>query len=150
MTENKKYPTIGVGGIVFKDDKVLLIQRGTPPKVGSWSIPGGRQEWGETIEQTLVREVKEETGITMSVGGFIDVINYHIDQHPNHVPEGFHYTLLDYWGEWIEGNLIAEKGEIMDVRWVSLDDLGDYKLWSETIRIINKAFEMRKRKSNDR
>lgn len=150
MTDDKKHPTIGVGGIVFKGDKLLLIQRGTPPKVGSWSIPGGRQEWGETTEETLVREVKEETGITMSVGGFIDVIDYHIDQHPNHVPDGFHYTLLDYWGEWVAGDLVAEQGEIMDVRWVSLDDLSDYNLWSETIRIISEAVDMRDAKFNGR
>ena len=142
-SDTPKYPTIGVGGIVFKGDKVLLIQRGTPPRAGQWSIPGGKQEWGETVSEALVREVHEETGVTMTVGGFVDVIDYLTPADPTQKQEGFHYTLLDYWGQWVSGDLVPNEGEILDVRWVALDDLGRYKLWSETTRVIIEAFEMR-------
>lgn len=142
-TETPKHPTIGVGGIVFKNDRVLLIQRGTPPRAGQWSIPGGKQEWGETVKEALMREVKEETGITMAVEDFVDVIDYLTPAHPDLRQEDFHYTLLDYWGEWLSGELTPNEGEIMDARWVSLDDLGDFNLWSETSRVIIEAFDMR-------
>lgn len=56
------------GGLVFDDDgRLLLIRRGTPPARGSWSVPGGRLEPGETAEQACVREVAEETGLDVVV-----------------------------------------------------------------------------------
>jgi len=58
------YPFVGVGVVVWKADKFLLIQRGKQPRLGQWSIPGGRQELGETVQETAIREVLEETGLT--------------------------------------------------------------------------------------
>lgn len=56
------------GGLVFDAyGRLLLIRRGTPPSQGSWSVPGGRVEGGETVEQACVREVAEETGIEVLV-----------------------------------------------------------------------------------
>src|SRR3546814_14101329 len=56
-------PLIGVGVVVFKGDRVLLIRRGKPPREGQWSLPGGRQRLGERIAATARREVAEEAGI---------------------------------------------------------------------------------------
>lgn len=53
--------------IPFPDDKILLIKRSTPPFIGYWALPGGRVDPGETVEQTIVREVKEETGLDVAV-----------------------------------------------------------------------------------
>ena len=65
MTDQR--PLIGIGTVVLRPSAggtdVLLVQRGRAPRVGEWSIPGGRQEWGETVRAAAAREVLEETGI---------------------------------------------------------------------------------------
>jgi 8-oxo-dGTP diphosphatase len=53
--------------IPFSSDKILLIKRRTPPFKGYWALPGGRVDPGETVEQTIVREVKEETGLDVTI-----------------------------------------------------------------------------------
>ncbi len=65
-------PFVGVGVVVLRGGEVLLIQRGKPPSVGRWSLPGGAQELGESVHETAIREVREETGVEISVIGLID------------------------------------------------------------------------------
>ena len=68
-------PFVGVGAIVWKDGRVLLVRRGKSPRLGEWSIPGGAQRLGETIDQAVKREVKEETGLTVTIDGLVDVVD---------------------------------------------------------------------------
>ena len=63
-----KHPVPAVGAIILKDDKILLVKRGAEPGIGKWSIPGGSMEFGETMEEAVKREVKEETGLDVEVG----------------------------------------------------------------------------------
>ena len=65
--EYPDYPRVAVGVVVLSPDhsKVLLIKRGKPPEQGRWSLPGGGQELGETLEECARREVLEETGVTI-------------------------------------------------------------------------------------
>ena len=63
MNDYPNRPLIGVGVVVFKDDKVLLIRRGKPPREGTWSLPGGRQRLGERVAEAARREVAEEAGL---------------------------------------------------------------------------------------
>ena len=60
---------MGVSGLIFRGGQVLLVRRGTAPFLGRWSLPGGRVEPGETPEQAVKREVREETGLDVDVGG---------------------------------------------------------------------------------
>lgn len=126
-------PFVAVGAFVWRDDKILLIRRGKAPRKGEWSIPGGAQDLGETLEQTAVREVLEETGIHIRVTGLLDVID-HIDRdEQGHIRH--HYSLIDYMAEAISGD--ARPGDdVTEVVWASPDDLDQYKLWTETERLI--------------
>jgi 8-oxo-dGTP diphosphatase len=135
-----EYPFVGVGVVVWKNQKFLLIQRRKPPRQGQWSIPGGRQELGETVKATAVREVFEETGLTVAVTDFLDVVDS--IQHDEDGKISFHATLVDYAAEWISGD--AEAGsDAMDVAWHGLDELAELGLWSETERIIRQSAELR-------
>lgn len=68
-------PIAGVGVVVLRDEHVLMIRRGREPRIGQWSIPGGKQELGETWQETAVREVREETGVEIDVIGIVDVVD---------------------------------------------------------------------------
>src|SRR5438132_14323256 len=65
-------PIVGVGGVVIENGRALLIRRGSEPLRGQWSIPGGTLELGETLEQGVVRELKEETGLTVRIVQMIE------------------------------------------------------------------------------
>ena len=135
------YPFVGVGVVVWRAGKFLLIQRGKPPRMGDWSIPGGRQELGETLEETAVREVAEETGVDIRVIGLIDVVDSIRRDESGDIE--FHASLIDYAAIWINGEAAASS-DASDVSWYDLADLPGLKLWTETERIILKSAKILK------
>lgn len=138
--EYPDYPMVGVGVVVWKDNAVLLIQRGKPPRAGTWSLPGGRQELGETTREAGVREVREETGLEVDIKDLIDVVDTIHRDDEGHVH--MQYTLVDYWAEWVSGELVAGT-DAADARWVNPADLPAYNLWDETLRIIDLSAKTR-------
>lgn len=81
---------VAASGIVVRDGALLLVQRGTAPGLGKWAVPGGRVEFGETVRETVSREVKEETGLTVEVGEFAGWVERIGD-------EGSHFVILDFY-----------------------------------------------------
>ena len=138
--EYPHYPIAGVGVVVWKDAKVLLIRRGRPPREGDWSLPGGRQKLGETTRQTAIREVREETGIEIMVGQLLDVIDSVIPDGDGRIR--YHYTLADFDAEWQAGEA-RPGGDAAAVIWADPADLARYDLWDETVRIIALSAELR-------
>lgn len=138
--EYPNYPMVGVGAVVWKSDKFLLIKRGKKPFFGKWSIPGGRQELGESTKQAAAREVYEETSLHVKISNLIDVVDSIIKDETEEVR--FHATLVDYTAEWLSGKAKA-KSDAIDIAWHGIDELADLGLWSETTRVIQKSFKMR-------
>jgi mutator protein MutT len=130
-------PQVAVGVVVIANDQVLLIRRGHAPRAGQWSIPGGRQELGETLAQAACREVREETGLDVRLTGLLDVVDG-IFRSPDGAVES-HYTLVDFAAVPVSGELIAGD-DALDACWVSRADLINFDLWSETRRMIDLAF----------
>ncbi|MCU0580538.1 MAG: NUDIX hydrolase [Desulfobacterota bacterium] len=87
-------PLVGVGGIVFQEDKVLLIRRGREPGRGKWSIPGGAVRLGETLEQALIREMREETGLEVEPLALVEVLDRIVPATDGRIR--YHYILVDY------------------------------------------------------
>jgi len=142
MPDARKNPTrpyVGVGAVTFKGDRILLIKRGKPPKKSEWSLPGGAQELGETVQQALIREVKEETGLEVKVTHLIDVVDF-IEHNDSDI--AFHYTLIDYCAEFTGGELKAG-GDALDAKFFSLEEALLLPLWTETKRIIKMAAKAR-------
>lgn len=141
---NRSYPErpfVGVGVVVWRDDQVLLVRRGKPPRQGQWSLPGGMQEIGETVREAARREVMEEANIEIEVIGLVDVVDSIRRDAKNDVE--FHYTLVDLVAEWRAGEP-RPGSDAAALRWVALDDIGGLGLWSETVRIIREAAELRR------
>jgi 8-oxo-dGTP diphosphatase len=104
-------PTVAVGGFVFDPEgRVLLVERGTPPAEGLWSVPGGKLEPGETLVQAVAREVREETGLVVEVGTLACVVE--------RMGDDYHYVILDYLARPIGGKL-APGSDARAARFVS-------------------------------
>ena len=130
-------PIVGVGVVVLrsgqKGPEVLLIRRGKPPRQGEWSIPGGKQEWGETLHDAAHREIWEETGVKIDGLRLIDVVDGLMRTADGVLSR--HLTLVDYRADWVAGDVRAGD-DAVDARWVPVTEIAAYKLWSETTRII--------------
>ncbi len=135
-------PWVGVGVVVWREDRVLLIRRAKSPRKGQWSIPGGMQEIGETAIQAGIREVSEETGIDIVIDGLIDVVDLILSDEDERVRT--HYTLIDYTGHCVQGDASPRPGGDVDAaKWVSHSALEEYGLWAETLRIIDKSRDLK-------
>ncbi len=129
---------IGVGAVVFREQEVLLVKRGKPPMFGLWSIPGGGLEYGETIKDGVIREVREETGCEIEITGLIDVFEAIRPSEP-HVP---HTVMIDYAAEWISGEPVAGD-DAAEAEFVRFDEALKRLSWDETRRAVEMALEMR-------
>jgi 8-oxo-dGTP diphosphatase len=132
MTGLLPAPVPAVGVVCLRGDSVLLIRRGTPPRQGEWSLPGGRIEPGERAVDAALRELGEETGVEAEITGLIDVVD-------GLFPEaGRHYVLIDYAARWVSGEPVAGD-DALEARFVALDEVERLIAWSETRRIIRLA-----------
>jgi 8-oxo-dGTP diphosphatase len=132
MTGPLPTPVPAVGVVCLRGDSVLLIRRGTPPRQGEWSLPGGRIEPGERAVDAALRELREETGVEAEITGLIDVVD-------GLFPEaGRHYVLIDYAARWVSGEPVAGD-DALEARFVALDEVESLIEWSETRRIIRLA-----------
>jgi 8-oxo-dGTP diphosphatase len=125
-------PVPAVGVICFRGDEVLLIRRGKAPRLGQWSIPGGRVEPGERMEATALRELREETGVEAALLGLVDVVDGVWPEH------GRHYVLIDYAARWISGEPHAGD-DAAEADFVPIDEACARVDWDETRRVIRLA-----------
>tara|TARA_A100001011_G_scaffold335148_1_gene363911 strand:+ start:685 stop:1098 length:414 start_codon:yes stop_codon:yes gene_type:complete len=131
--------SIGVGVVIINNSsEVLLIKRGKEPQKGLWSIPGGHLNFGETLKNAAIREIYEETNLIISELEFLDTIDLFEKNRQGELIK--HYVLIDFKTYRFSG--IAKAGSDADAfKWVSKNNINDFIVWEETIRIINKAFE---------
>ena len=129
-------PIVGIGIVVIRGNEVLLCRRGKPPNVGSWTLPGGAQDVGETCQAAARRELHEETALTVGDLHFCAYVDTIRTDDQGRVR--FHYTILDFAARWHGGEAVAGS-DVSEVQWASMDDLGPYNLWSEAHRIIGIA-----------
>jgi 8-oxo-dGTP diphosphatase len=133
MNEPRR-PSPAVGVVCCKDDAVLLIRRGAPPRKGEWSLPGGRIEWGETTAQAALRELGEETGVSARLVGLIDVVDG-IFRSRSQDEIWAHYVLIDYAAAWESGDPQAGD-DAAEARFFTLAEVAGLGLWAQTHRVI--------------
>lgn len=114
------HPLVGVGALIICNGKILLEKRGNEPGKGKWSIPGGLVELGETVEQTVIREVKEETGLEVEKPEHVDVVdNVVLDEKGR---TRFHFVIIDFSVK-LKGGVLKAASDAEELKWVALDEV---------------------------
>ena len=129
-------PRVGIGVVVLRGEKVLLVRRGRPPAQGRWSLPGGGQELGETAEEAARRELFEETGLGVGplvLAGNVDSIHRDAEGRVQ-----YHYTILDFAAAYEVGEAVPGD-DVTALAWAGENEFDIYELWSEARRIIASA-----------
>jgi len=145
MPDNRRYPqrpVLGIGALIFERGRILLVERGKEPLKGYWSLPGGVLEIGETLEQGIVREVREETGLEVEPLTMLEIFE-RIIRDSQGAPE-YHYVLIDYICR-VTGGSLRAADDASRVAWVPRHLLSDYQITTGTLPVIEKGFRQRRR-----
>ncbi len=131
-------PIVGVGAVITREDRVVLVRRGNDPLKGAWTIPGGAVEIGETLRLCAQREAYEETGLIVEAGEVLDVTD---SIHPGSDGRAlYHYVLIDFLCRWTGGELRAG-GDAEAACWAAASDLERFRLSEVSTLIIRKALQ---------
>ena len=115
-----EYPRVGVGVVVIRDGRILMVKRAKEPNKGKWSIPGGGLELGESLYEAARREVFEECSIHVEIERVIDTTERIIKDEDGRIK--YHFVLVDMLGRYISGEAKAQS-DAQDCRWVAIKEI---------------------------
>jgi mutator protein MutT len=137
--EYPQLPIVCVGAVIRTADGIVLVRRGRAPSLGDWTLPGGAVELGETLEQAVVREMREETGLDVEVGPVLQVFDRIVHDDDGRVR--FHYVIVDYACTAVGGTLRAGD-DATDAVCVAAEALAGWPLTSLARRVIARALAL--------
>ncbi|NHJ23796.1 MAG: NUDIX domain-containing protein [Candidatus Lokiarchaeota archaeon] len=130
-------PQVGVGVLLVRNEKLLLVKRKYNPDAGYWSIPGGHLDLGERVEDAAEREALEETGFNVKITSLAGIINKIMYDKSGKVE--YHYVLINYFVKQIDGNhdqLPKAQDDALEARFVPFDELKEYKLTESLVELL--------------
>jgi 8-oxo-dGTP diphosphatase len=137
--QRPNWPRPAASTIVFRNRDVLIVERGKGAARGTWSLPGGHIEPGETAKAAALRELFEETGVTADLVGLADVVDVLLRDGDNVLRA--HYVLCSYYGHWQAGEPQAAS-DAAAACFVPVTALGDYTMTPGTQVVIERAWKM--------
>ena len=144
--EYPERPVVGVGGVIVNRGRTVLIRRATEPLRGEWSIPGGTIEIGETLEEAVRRELREETGLEVRVLELIELFDRIYIENGALLAQDkkkprYHYVIADYLCELVGGEPNAGS-DVTDLAFAREEELGTFHLTEKATSVLKKAFAM--------
>ncbi len=137
--EYPAHPVVGVGAVVVRDGRALIIKRAHEPRKGEWSLPGGLLELGESLQDAVRREIKEETGLDVEVGPMIETFDrVHRDDRRAR-PLSLRHRRLRVLAGRRRGRAPARDAE--GVAWVTRDEIDAYEVNAHAKAVILKGLE---------
>lgn len=117
-----------MAAVIHDEDKIFATARGYGEFKGGWEFPGGKIKDGETPQQALLREIKEELEVEIEVGEWIDTIEY---DYP-----AFHLSMDCFWARVVEGEIVLK--EALDSKWLGREELDSVDWLPADITILDK------------
>jgi ADP-ribose pyrophosphatase YjhB (NUDIX family) len=137
ITVSRRYPgapLVGVGVAIYNEQgDLLLVQRGRPPGKGTWGLPGGLLDLGEKVAAAARREIREELGIPIVLGGLVTTFESIYRDGEGKVE--YHYVVLEYWARYVSGTPVAQD-DAAAVAWVSAADFDAYGLTAQQVEVL--------------
>jgi len=131
-------PSVAVGAIVFKEDRVLLVRRGKAPALGQWAIPGGSVTLGESLQEAAEREIFEETGIRITGGDPAYVFD--VVDRDDEGQVRFHYVIVDLDATYRGGEL-SPGDDALEARWVAANELVGLDVSRPTRELLSRHYD---------
>ena len=131
--EYPDHPRVGVGAVVLREGRVLLVRRGAAPALGLWAIPGGGLGLGETLQQGAEREILEETGIVIRAG--VPVFTCDSFERDEEGRFRFHYVIVDMAADYVSGEVKAAD-DALEARWISPAEIPDIPATKTTLKLL--------------
>ena len=131
-------PVLAVGAVVFRDDKVLLVERRQPPSQGQWAIPGGKVRLGESLYAAAEREILEETGVT--IRAHTPVHTFEVIEKDQNEQVMFHYVIIDLLADYVSGQP-HPADDVSAAAWVDRNMLGTLRVNQETRKLLQQKFQ---------
>ena len=136
MSDSRRYPprpVLGVGAVILDGGRVLLVERGNEPLAGCWSLPGGVVEAGERLENAVIREVFEETGLRVKTNIIATVFERIMPDAAGRCE--YHYVLIDFYCT-IQGGELRAGDDSRRVAWFDTDSLETLRMTDGTREVI--------------
>jgi 8-oxo-dGTP diphosphatase len=142
VAEGRSYPSrpyLAVSAAIIRDGKILIVRRARPPARGLFTLPGGGVEVGETLHAAVIREVREETALTiepLGLAGYREAIARDRDGRIER-----HFVILPFAARWLAGD-IALNEELAEARWLVPGELAGLKTTEGLADIVRAAFAL--------
>jgi ADP-ribose pyrophosphatase YjhB (NUDIX family) len=135
----RSYPTrpyLAVSAAIFRDGRVLIVRRARPPAHGLYTLPGGGVELGETLEEAVIREVREETALEITpvaLAGYRQAI-----ARDNAGRIERHFVILPFAARWIAGDVLLNE-ELAEAHWLKVAELAGLTTTEGLAQIVTAA-----------
>jgi ADP-ribose pyrophosphatase YjhB (NUDIX family) len=140
VAEGRSYPSrpyLAVSAAIIRDGRVLIVRRARPPAYGVFTLPGGGVEAGETLREAVIREVIEETALTiepLGLAGYREAIARDADGRVER-----HFVILPFAARWLAGE-VALNDELAEARWLVPSELDGLKTTEGLAEVVRAAY----------